>query len=214
GKIFFKKDLREFESKNAGATNSMRVYGKKVALVVLLLDISKCMLPTFIMWVVAKFGLDDFLYITESFNPYNLVYITSFFSIIGHCWPIFYKFKGGKGASCLGAFTLCISPFVGIIAFLIWIIVMKITKYVSFASIVASWMAAILIFIPGINWMYLSEIPITDVYLIGGYGIYHILFVSSIIVLAAIALTWKHKENIKRLLKGEERKIKGKSSPQ
>ncbi|MGL4948165.1 MAG: glycerol-3-phosphate 1-O-acyltransferase PlsY [Mycoplasma sp.] len=207
GKVFFKKDLREFESKNVGATNSLRVYGKKVALVVLLLDIAKCMLPTFIIWTVAHFALGNYLIITEDFNPYTLVYITSLFSVIGHCYPIFFKFKGGKGASCLGAFTICISPLIGLTAFILWFIIMKVTKYVSLSSILTSWVVVILLFIPGLNWLYLAQSSIDNLLIIGGHGIYWILFVNSIVIICATILTIKHKDNIKRLINKEERKI-------
>ncbi|MGL4950850.1 MAG: glycerol-3-phosphate 1-O-acyltransferase PlsY [Mycoplasma sp.] len=212
GKIFYKKDLREFESKNAGATNSLRVYGKKVAIVILFLDIAKCMVPTTIMWIVARYALNDYIVITESFNPYTLVYLAGLFSILGHCYPIFFNFKGGKGASCLGALTLCVNPILGLICLLVWFIVMKMSKYVSLASIIGSWFSVILIFVPGINWMYLLNFPIQDLYVINGFGIYWVLFVAGILALASIILTFKHKSNIVRLINGTERKTTDKKN--
>lgn len=207
GKHFYDKDLREFGSKNAGATNSLRIYGKKVAVLVLLLDVFKCILPTIIMWLVGRYALAPYFTVTESFNPFSLVFLTPLFALIGHCYPIFYKFKGGKGASSLGAFMLCVNPFAGITCFLIFVGIIKITKYVSLSSIITSILTIIFLFIPGVNWMFMLNLPITTILMINGYGVYWVLFVAALVAIGVAILIWKHHTNITRLLKGEETKF-------
>lgn len=138
GKIFYKKDLRNYESKNAGATNSLRVYGKRVGTVVLLLDILKSFLPSLILWLIFRNTIDQYLVISEYFNPYVLVQLAGLFALIGHCYPVFFKFKGGKGASCYGGFVLCVNPFIGLICMIVFISISKLTKYVSLSSVICA----------------------------------------------------------------------------
>lgn len=211
GKFFYKKDLREFESGNAGATNSMRVYGKKTAAFVLILDVLKCYLPTMSLWLICRYVLNDYLIVTAGFNPYSLVYLTSLFAIVGHCYPIFFNFKGGKGVSTLGAFILCINPFMGLVLFIFFLSLIKITKYVSLSSMVTALICPFALFIPGFNWLYMLNIDISQIISLYDFGIYWMLFVSGIVLVAACFSIFLHRKNIYRLLNHTERKLQRKA---
>ncbi len=209
GKFFFKKDPRDYESMNAGATNSSRIFGKKVGLIVLFLDVMKGFLPTFIMWLVAKYGLDVERYgiINNSFNTYTLCYLAGLAAIIGHCYPIFFKFKGGKGVATFGAFLITISPFGALIQLLILIVIVFMTKYVSLGSLLSSAMSWVWMFIPGINYSFILNTNIEDVYYLDYGSVYWLLFIC-LICFVAILLIWiKHKNNIIALKNKTERKF-------
>lgn len=209
GKIFYKKDLRNYESKNAGATNSLRVYGKRVGTVVLLLDILKSFLPSLILWLIFRNTIDQYLVISEYFNPYVLVQLAGLFALIGHCYPVFFKFKGGKGASCYGGFVLCVNPFIGLICMIVFISISKLTKYVSLSSVICAWLPFILIFVPGINYSFLLNVPI-DIVLIVDTGVYWVLSIATLFFISSVIITYKHKTNIVRLINGTERKTSSK----
>lgn len=211
GKVFYKKDLRNYESKNAGATNSLRVYGKKVGAIVLLLDIMKSFLPALILWLIFRNTIDQYIIVTESFNPYVLVQLAGLFALLGHCYPVFFKFKGGKGASCYGGFVLCVNPFIGLICIIMFTSISKMTKYVSLSSVLTAWLPFILIFIPGVNYSFLLNVPIYTL-LIVDVGTYWVLFISGLFFISSVIITYKHKTNIVRLLNGTERKTTSKKS--
>lgn len=208
GKIFYKKDPRDYNSKNAGATNSLRVYGKKTALLVLILDIAKTIIPAICIWSITKYCFNYLLpTFPSNFSPFSIIYICPMFAILGHCFPIFFKFKGGKGAACFGAFLWLISPWIAIISLLIFIIFIKKSKMVSFAVLCTSLICPFLIFIPGINYFYILENDISKLFYFD-YSSYFSLILLFIIMLLSIGLIFiKHRENIKRILSHSERKI-------
>ncbi len=208
GKTFFNTDIRQHASKNAGATNSTRVLGKKAGLVILLLDVMKSYLPTLIIWLIIRYGIgEDSLKATRQFNEYSLVYLASLFAVIGHCFPIYYGFKGGKGVSCFCGLILAISPFLAIVSLSVFVISLIIKKYVSLSSILGSISTWILIFIPGINWMYMTNESITTLNIVDGYNTLTILLVMSYCLAGSSLLTIKHKENIIRIMNGSERRV-------
>ncbi len=208
GKIFFKKDPRDFNSKNAGATNSSRIYGKKIGLLILLLDILKGLLPTIIMWLIAKYGINiSQTYITSEFNPYSLCYIAGLFGIFGHCFPLFFKFKGGKGVATFGAFLISIMPFAALWQLLIMIGIVYFFHYVSLASLLCSVMSWVWFLVPGLNYSFVLNSNIKDLLIINVYGSLWLLFVLALVFLATILIWIKHHKNIKNLLLGTERKF-------
>ena len=130
GKIFFKKDIREYGSKNAGGTNAGRVFGKKVGLIVIIIDIIKTIIPIIAAYFICKYtslnnyGVTDYAY-----------QFSAIFCIIGHCFPIFAQFKGGKGVSSFAAIIFCTNWLLTIIGLSIFFLVLKLKKYVSLSSI-------------------------------------------------------------------------------
>ncbi len=207
GKKIFDKDVREFASKNAGATNTSRVLGKKMGVLVLVLDVLKSYVPTMIIWLISRYCFKDSgLRIDGNFNEFSLVYLTSIFAILGHCYPVWFKFKGGKGVSCFGGMILAISPFLALVSGLVFLVILFWKKYVSLASMIGSASTFIFMLVPGINWMYMTNEPIQTLNLVNGYNYLSIILVFVICLIGSVIIISKHHENIKRLINGKERK--------
>ena len=180
GKIFFKTDVREFGSGNAGATNTFRVLGKKAGIPVLILDIFKG-------WLAVNY----IFFISSLSNNLDLVFeqqlVFGIAAVIGHLFPIYTGFRGGKGIATLLGLLVGIQPIAALMSSLVFIIVFFISRYVSLSSIFAAIAFPIIIY-------FLSDS--TDVSLI--------IFSIFVPLLALIT----HQKNIERLLKGEEVKVK------
>ena len=166
-KIFLKKDIRETGSGNIGATNVLRTGNKFLGYSTLLLDILKAVLPI----IYVKLNYPEF------------IYICSLSVFLGHVFPIWLKFKGGKGVACFFAFLLAINPVFFVISLIIWIAVAAISKYSSLGSII-SVISSLFLFL-------IYEHPI------------NIVIPLTIIIL----IIFKHIDNIKRLIKNKENKI-------
>ena len=172
-KLFLNKDIREIGSGNIGATNVLRTGNKFLAFIVLLLDIMKGCAPFIILE----------LYFYE-INLLNKILICHF-AILGHIFPIWLKFKGGKGVATYIGFLLGLNPLIFFLFIIIWLSIALITKYSSLSSLIATLIApTYFIFF---NFDYFIVI--------------FFIYLSMIIIL-------KHKENIKRLLNKTESKIK------
>lgn len=170
-KLLKNEDIRNHGSGNAGATNTLRVLGKGPAIAVLLLDSMKGILSVFVpLWL--------------GFSP-NIAILCGFAAVIGHNYPVFFGFKGGKGvATTIGVFA-AISFFPSLIAGVIAILTIWISRFVSLGSIV------FLILTPSFM-LYHYSLPFTAI-LTG-------------CCISAVSV-WRHRGNIQRLLKGTERKI-------
>lgn len=172
GKVILKKDIRNYGSSNAGTTNALRVFGKKIAIATLLIDVLKGVIAVFL-------GKEILLEKGEI--------VAGLFVVIGHIWPIFMRFKGGKGvATSIGA-GLILTPITSVLVILLGLIILKKTKYVSLSAIISI-----------IMW------PIFNTFFYFRRGNIEILIISIII---AIIVVFKHKENIRRLINGSENKI-------
>lgn len=171
GKNLYNVDLRQFGSKNIGATNAFRTLGLWPAFWVFLTDAAKGVIAVY---------LGDFFVGT----PIALL-IGGIAAIVGHNWSIFLKFTGGRGvATGLGVIVVLV-PQITAVIFLIWAIIVYLTRYVSLASIIAA------ILVPIFMWFMGEKIEFLY------FGI-----------LAALFVVGRHKPNIDRLLKGTELKIK------
>jgi glycerol-3-phosphate acyltransferase PlsY len=180
GKITKKIDLREYGSKNVGFTNAFRCLGWKIGIIVLILDILKGFLPSYFFPSCINFS-SSFLN-----NPKNSGLIFGLMTIIGHMFTIFLNFKGGKGvATSIGVF-LALSPIPLLITFCLSISLVFITKFVSLGSISGAILLPFLIKIlqPNDNLIFI------------------------VCIILSIFILYKHKENLKRLLKGEELPLK------
>lgn len=163
-------DIRKHGSKNAGMTNVLRTIGKKAAIFVLIGDIVKGVLAFYIGF----FAMNDIIG----------GMVCGFASVLGHNWPIYFKFKGGKGALTSIALIFVIDYRIALIVMTIFALTIIISKYVSLGSILGS-----------------SIFPVSVIII--DYSIELLIF--SILIGGMIII--KHKENIKRLLEGKESKI-------
>lgn len=185
-KLMSGKDIREEGSGNAGATNMLRVLGKGAGALTLVCDILKGVIAIllsmlFDMWL--KSAAPDSIFIG------NLAYIAGFFAVIGHDFPIFFKFRGGKGVATSLGVVLMLNWKIGLIVLALALIIMIVSRYVSLGSITAAVSYPILV----IGFMVGSE----------KWNVFYILSA----VLLALVLILKHHANISRLLKGEENKL-------
>ncbi len=163
-------DIRTIGSGNIGATNVMRTGNKKLGVATLLLDAGKGFLA---VWLVGA---------GWSWIWYNLLYCAALAAVLGHIFPIWLKFKGGKGvATAIGAiFALHWMP--GLMLCGVWLLVFALTRYASLASIIALWAMPL-------GALYHDRSPV-------------------FYVLLALLITWTHRENIKRLINGTERSFR------
>ena len=178
GKLFFKKDIRQFGSGNTGATNSFRVLGRPAGFLVTFLDIFKGFITVFFpLWLPVHADGPISTFFTNGL-------IVGLFAILGHVYPVYLKFQGGKAVATSAGVVLGVNPILLLILAIIFFIVLKIFKYVSLASIVAA-----------ICWV-IGSLIIQD----------YILLVVSFLV--SIILIIRHRSNIARIFRGEEPKIK------
>ncbi len=129
-RVFYGADIRTQGSGNGGLTNMLRVYGKKAALFVLLGDVLKTALSIF--FVGLFYGMQ---YGPFGFAANTLLYVAGTFCIIGHIFPVYFKFRGGKGVLCTAAMVLILSPIAFAVLFLIFLLLLAVTHYVSLSSI-------------------------------------------------------------------------------
>ena len=167
-KIFLKKDIREIGSGNIGATNALRTGNKLIGYSTLLLDVIKAILPV--------------LYV--KINHPELIYISSLCAFLGHVFPIWLKFKGGKGVATYVGILFTINILLGFIFCVSWLLIFLISKYSSLSSLIGS-----------------LTIP---VYIFFNDQMTNALFFGIMFVL----IFYTHRENIKRLKNKEESKTK------
>lgn len=176
GKSFFKVDIREHGSGNLGASNAGRTLGGKAGVAVALLDLSKALVAMLLaVWLTDK----------------NTAIYAGIGATIGHCWPVFAQFKGGKAVSTAAGYLLGLSVFIetnGLILVIIAVItyfgMLKLFKMSSLASITFVTVTTISLFLLQDNTLY-----------------------SASFALIAVIVVYRHHSNIKRILNGEERKI-------
>ncbi len=177
-------DIREHGSGNIGATNVLRTLGKPIGITVLVLDILKGFAP-----VMGAFYLAP---LPQGVTIQYLLMICAIAAICGHNFPVWLRFKGGKGVATSAGALLALMPIPLAFALSVWIIVFLVSRYVSLASITAA----------------LSIPVVLAVKLLIGRGSYPILVFA--IVLAALAI-WRHRANISRLLAGTENRFQRKA---
>jgi acyl phosphate:glycerol-3-phosphate acyltransferase len=170
-KMFGKTDIREHGSGNIGATNVLRVMGWKLALPVFVLDLLKGFCAVFLAKALASGSL--------------LPLIAGILVMIGHSFPLFLGFKGGKAAATAIGVLLALSGWVTLALFAAALLILAVTRYVSLASIVGS------LLVPLFFWLFGFDLP-------------HIIFGLAV----AALVVFRHQANIKRLLSGTEPKLK------
>lgn len=178
-KLKYGDDIRKYGSGNAGMTNMMRTYGKAAAGLTLLGDALKAVVSGVIGYI--------------SLGEYG-AYIAGLFCILGHMFPIYYKFKGGKGVVTVAISILMCDPLVFLILFILFIIIVAFTKYISLGSVMCM-------------LLYPVILDRMHKFLRGGTGAYVI-----IAIFTAALIIFMHRENIKRLATGKENKFSFKKS--
>ncbi len=171
----YHEDIRSFGSGNAGTTNMLRTYGKKMALLIFTLDFLKAALAIAIGSFILTVNIGGA--------------ISALFVVLGHMFPVFYKFKGGKGVACTAACILILSPISFVFILPMFIVIVLLTKYISLASIMSALVFPLLAYSFRGTWG--SE---------GGFITISSLFIGAFVI-------FMHRENIKRLLEGKESKI-------
>ena len=174
GKVFYNTDVRESGSGNLGGTNAGRVLGKKAGISVIVLDALKA---------VIIFYLSSYLSLKFNLNP-DIKYIAGLACIFGHCYPIFAEFRGGKAVSTSLGYFLCIEPLYAVVSIVVFLLVLKISKYVSLSSISTA----------------LIVLCITPFLAVS-------ITAKLCMLIAVILLVYRHKDNIKRIKNHTESKI-------
>jgi len=183
GRTFYNKDVREYGSGNAGATNTFRVLGKGAGIPVLLMDIFKGWLSVnYILLVSNSSQLSS-----TTFFEFQLAFGVA--AVIGHLFPIYTGFRGGKGIATLLGLLIGLNAIAAIVAIVVFVIVFLISKYVSLGSILAS------LAFPFVVFVILDEKDVNAS-----------LELFSVFVPILTLIT--HQKNIERLIRGEENKVK------
>ncbi len=171
------QDIRKLGSGNIGATNVLRCLGKPLGITCFVLDVLKGFLPAFVFPMLGKTGAD--------FPSIGILFGAA--AILGHNFPIFLKFKGGKGVATSAGVLLGVAPLAVVIGLLTWVVVFKVSGYVSLGSIIA----ALVVVLAG--WTI-------------GYGP---VIATALTLLGALTI-WRHRSNIQRLLNGTESRFQRK----
>lgn len=176
GKWLKKIDIRNYGSGNAGATNTLRVLGKGPAITVLILDILKGMIAVLISKLIGG----------EGWVPF----VAGLSATIGHNWPIFFNFRGGKGVATTIGVLLVLIPYPALLAGVIAIILIALTRYVSLGSLTFTVLTPIFL-------LFFNRYPDSYFY---------------VAILFSILSIWQHRVNIKKIMQGTENKLGEKST--
>lgn len=183
-----KKDIRESGSGNAGATNMLRTYGKKYAALTMLGDIFKVFIAVAIAFAILQVDFKFlFVFPRDAGEQTVLVFqkeFAGFFCLLGHIFPCFFKFKGGKGMAACTGMVIMVDWRIALILFIVFAAIVAISKMISLGSVTIAVLFPVLI-----------------------TCFYKNLFLTLIAVLFAVIVITAHRENIKRLIKGTENKI-------
>lgn len=179
GRAFFKIDIREHGSGNAGATNTFRVLGKRAGTVVMLVDVLKGFAAASLVHILnalSTLSADEVL---------GLQLIFGFLAVLGHLFPILAQFRGGKGVATLLGMSLAIKPEVAAICIGVWLLVVIASQYVSLGSLLAA-----------------LSFPVLLLFRISGQPESPLLIAFGFVIFLVVVIT--HKKNIGRLLQGNE----------
>jgi glycerol-3-phosphate acyltransferase PlsY len=178
GKSWYAIDVREHGSKNAGATNTFRVLGKKPGIIVLIIDIIKGAIASL---------LPFYFYTGTTDQVVNLQIITSIVAVVGHVFPCFANFKGGKGVATSLGVIIGLHPAAAGICMVVFLLVFLTSHYVSLGAMIGA-----------------ITFPLSIVFVFHTHSFWLIVFAHVLAILVILA----HRKNIQRLLKGEESKMR------
>ncbi len=192
-KLIYRSDIREHGSGNAGLTNMLRTYGRGAAAMTLVGDVLKTALA--ILFTAIFFG---FKYVGGISTGDGFCYVSGLFAVIGHIFPIYYKFKGGKGVLSTATMALILTPIPFLVLLVLFIVIVAISKYVSLGSVSVAVLYPVLV--NGYFKMAFSSAPKQEPGLC-----------ALATILLAIIIVWCHRGNLKRISDRTERKISFKS---
>ena len=174
--VFYRKDIRKFGSGNPGLNNFYRVFGKGGALLVVAIDVIKTVAPVlFGGWLFGRYF--DMMLFGRG--------VAGFFVMLGHCYPVFYGFKGGKAVMAAGAIFIFLDWRIAIMSWGLFIVITALTRFVSLGAMIGASLfpPALLVFRIGNLWLFAAA------------------------AMCAILIVARHQDNIRRLIKGEESKF-------
>ncbi len=179
GKSVFGIDIRDYGSGNMGATNSFRVMGPKYGTLILILDLLKGLLAV---------GMFYFLpyYLNNEYERTNFMIALGLAAVVGHIFPVFAEFKGGKGVATLLGMMIGVQPTVAICCISVFIIVLYLTRYVSLSSILGAVM-----------------LPVSVLWIWNEHELSYRVFALAVAILVIVT----HQKNISKLIKGNENRV-------
>jgi len=176
---FFGIDIREYGSGNMGATNAFRILGPKYGTIIMILDILKGMLAVSLFYFLPY-------YLSNELERTNFMMALGLSAVMGHIFPIFANFKGGKGVATLLGMLIAVQPIVAVCCVVVFLIVLYFTRYVSLSSILGAIM-----------------LPISVLWIWNEHELSYRIFA----LLVAFIVLITHQKNIGRLIKGDESRI-------
>jgi glycerol-3-phosphate acyltransferase PlsY len=179
-KKFYHIDIRQHGSGNAGATNTFRVLGKKAGIPVLIFDIFKGWLPVFLFSRLSGYETASVAYV-------NFQLIIGAAALLGHIFPVFAGFKGGKGVATLLGVVIALHLEASLVSIAIFLVIFLATRYVSLGSMISAFTYPILLF------LFFRPVPLSLIYFA---------------MIIAIMVLFTHQKNIERLVKKEENRVK------
>jgi glycerol-3-phosphate acyltransferase PlsY len=185
GRIFHKTDIRKHGSGNAGATNTIRTFGKKAGILVLIVDITKGSLGVLLPWIIYLITNNSAFQIKVDSIQYPQLAL-GLAAGLGHIYPIYERFKGGKGVATLFGVILAIDPLVALCAVISFVLLFILTKRVSVGSIISGVAFAVAFIIMNKNMMPVDYI---------------------LVCIFPLLIIYSHRSNIKRLMNGAEPKL-------
>lgn len=186
GKVFFKKDIRQYGSGNLGGSNTGRVLGKKIGLLVMILDMIKAILAIVLTKLIISHTNPNLLNLS--------IYLSGAFALLGHCFTCFAKFKGGKAVASTFGILFITNIYIFLICLILYVVFLKLFKLVSLGSIIIFFIAAAISLIP-----FFRQSPLLNI----NFDLFYCLT----LFLIACFVVYRHKSNIKRLKEGTENKI-------
>ena len=179
-------DIREYGSGNAGTTNTLRTLGWKAGLVTFLGDAGKAILSMLLAWILFHEKYPGQVSLLEMYAGLG--------TVLGHNFPCYMKFKGGKGIACTAGFLITFYPPLAILCLLVFVVTVAVTRYVSLGSILVSVCFYIQLIVFGqMGYLWVDKELLPETYVVGA-------------VFTVLAI-WRHRANVKRLLTGTENKF-------
>ncbi|MEG0961798.1 MAG: glycerol-3-phosphate 1-O-acyltransferase PlsY [Lachnospiraceae bacterium] len=179
-------DIREYGSGNAGSTNTLRTLGVKAGAITFIGDLGKGMLAMLVAWLLFHEKYPDTVKVFEMYAGLG--------AVLGHNFPCYLKFKGGKGIACSAGLALAFYFPIALLCLVLFIVVVALTKYVSLGSILVAICFLIQLIVFGqLGYYQVDAALLPEIYVLGA-------------LLCCLAL-WRHRANIKRLLNGTENKF-------
>lgn len=179
-------DIREHGSGNAGATNALRVFGKKAGIIVFAGDFLKCFIAIHLVQIIFRNNASDILPLLGLYAATGC--------ILGHNFPVQLNFRGGKGIACTAGLLAAFDVRIGLIALLTFLAIVIVTRYVSLGSMVIVTEFALFVIVFGqLGFYHMAQAPLIELYVLAAF-------------LAGMAI-YRHRANIVRLLNGTENKV-------